>query len=104
MLDAAQRALRIAGESSAAQLAADDTRLFAIIKFIEIVGEASTKVTDATKQRSPTIQWRTIRLMRNRLIHGYDSIDIAIVHRTLREFVPPLIADLGRALAEWPGQ
>ena len=103
MLDAARRAVRIAGDSSITDLAADDTRLFATVKFIEIVGEASTKVSDATKQRTPMIQWRAIRLMRNRLIHGYDSVDVAIVHRTIHEFVPPLIADLEQILSTWPG-
>ncbi len=103
MLDAARRAVAIAGESSALDLTADDVRLFAIVKFIEIIGEASTKVSEATKQRTPTIQWRAIRLMRNRLIHGYNSIDVGIVHQTIHEFIPPLIADLERALAAWPG-
>ena len=93
----------IARESCAADLAADDVRLFAIIKFIEIVGEALTKVTEATTQRTPTIQWRAVRLMRNRLIHGYDSIDVAIVRRTIHEFIAALVAELERVITSWPG-
>ena len=41
--------------------------------------------------------------MRNRLIHGYDSIDEQIVYRTLTNRLPPLIAELERVLATWPG-
>ena len=40
--------------------------------------------------------------MRNRIIHGYDTIDTAVVWGTVRLAVPPLIVELERALAAWP--
>ena len=42
--------------------------------------------------------------MRNRLIHGYDSIDVAIVHRTIHKFIAALFTDLERVLTSWPGE
>jgi len=41
--------------------------------------------------------------MRNRLIHGYDTVNFNILWDTIELALPPLIADLERALATWPG-
>jgi len=103
MLESAQRAIRIAGTMSQEALAHDEVRLLAVVKSIEVIGEASTKVSQSTRTRHAAIDWQGIRGMRNRLIHGYDSIDEQIVYRTLTNRLPPLIADLERALATWPG-
>lgn len=102
MLDAARRALRIAHGLDAAALAADEVRSLAVIKSIETIGEASTKVSTPTLARLPAIDWRGVRQMRNRLIHGYDTVDPARVFDALSLDVPPLIAELERALATWP--
>ncbi|MBL8763059.1 MAG: DUF86 domain-containing protein [Phycisphaerae bacterium] len=102
MLESAERAMRIAGGLSSDALASDETKLLAVVKSIEVVGEASAKVSESTRERLPAIPWRAIRLMRNRMIHGYDTIDTAIVHRTVVEYLPSLIHKLGRALASWP--
>lgn len=95
--------MRIAARCTAATLAADEIRLLAVIKSIEIIGEASTKVSEATQRRLPAIDWQGVRQMRNRLIHGYDSVDPERVWDALSIDVPPLIAELDRALANWPG-
>lgn len=76
--------------------------MLAVVKSIEVIGEASTKVSDATQQQLPAIDWSGIRQMRNRLIHGYDTIDPARVWDALSIDVPPLIAGLEAALASWP--
>ena len=99
MLESAQRAVRIADGLDDAALAADEVRLLAIVKSIEIIGEASTRVSETTRARCPEIDWIAIRGMRNRLIHGYDAIDERIVFATLRNRLPGLIANLTAALA-----
>jgi uncharacterized protein with HEPN domain len=103
MVESAHRAVRIASGLTEASLAVDEVRMLAVVKSIEIIGEASTKVSQATQQRLPSIDWRGVRQMRNRLIHGYDTIDPARVWDALSIDVPPLIAELERALAAWPG-
>lgn len=75
MVESARRAVRIATGLTAASLAADEVRLLAVTKSIEIIGEASTKVSEPTQRRVPAIDWQGVRHMRNRLIHGYDTID-----------------------------
>ena len=102
MLESARRTIRIADGMTQATLESDEVRLLAIVKSIEVIGEASAKVSTATCARLPGIAWRGIRTMRNRMIHGYDTIDTAIVWQTIVEYLPSLIGELERAIAAWP--
>jgi uncharacterized protein with HEPN domain len=102
MADSARRAVRIASGMTEMTLAEDEIRLLAIVKSIEVIGEASTKVSEATQKRLAAVDWHGIRQMRNRLIHGYDTIDPARVWDALSLDVPPLIRELEQALAHWP--
>jgi uncharacterized protein with HEPN domain len=70
MVESARRAVRIASGLTAASLAADEVRMLAVVKSIEVIGEASTKVSEATRKRLPAIDRQGVRQMRNRLIHG----------------------------------
>lgn len=102
MLEAARRVVRYCTGMSSASLGADEMRLLAVVKSIEVIGEASTKVSIPTQARVPALDWKGIRLMRNRLIHGYDTIDIARVWDAVEIDIPPLVAALDRALSTWP--
>jgi uncharacterized protein with HEPN domain len=102
MLEAACRVERYCAGLNPAALEADEMRLLAVVKSIEVIGEASTRVSDATKGRVSRIDWQGVQRMRNRLIHGYDTIDPARVWNASTVEVPPLIAELERALAAWP--
>lgn len=99
MLDSARRVIRIVDGMTATTLAHDEVRLLAVVKSIEIIGEASTKVGLAAQSLASGIDWRGVRLMRNRLIHGYDTIDVARVWDAIEVDVPPLIRELERVLA-----
>jgi uncharacterized protein with HEPN domain len=103
MVESARRAVRIASGLTAEALAADEIRALAVVKSIEIIGEAATKVGEATRQRLAGIDWDGVRQMRNRLIHGYDSIDMARVWDALSIDVPPLIREIEQAMSQWPG-
>lgn len=102
MLEAAQRVERYCAGLNRAALEADEMRLLAVVKSIEVIGEASTKINDTTCAGITGIDWRGVRRMRNRLIHGYDTIDAARVWDAVEIDVPPLIAALSTALAAWP--
>lgn len=99
MLEAARLAVRFCDGASEDDLGRDDMLRLAVVKALETIGEASTKISDATRDGVPTIDWWAIRRMRNRLIHGYNSIDTAIVWRTVGSALPILIAELERLLA-----
>ncbi|MFM9958871.1 MAG: DUF86 domain-containing protein [Phycisphaerales bacterium] len=101
MLESAPRATRICG-TSIAELRADEVRQLAVVKCIEIVGEASSRVSAEGMAALPELAWRGMKTMRNRLIHGYDTIDIELVWRTIRDDLPMLIERLESALGESP--
>lgn len=67
---------------------------------LEIIGEAATRVTDATQKRNPAIPWAQVIGMRNRLIHGYDVIDLDILWQTVVEDVPSLLNALERIVIQ----
>jgi uncharacterized protein with HEPN domain len=73
--------------------------LFAIIRAIEVVGEAASKVSNETKNAAPDVPWIAIVGLRNRLIHGYFDIDTDVVWKTVTEEIPALLRSL-KALAE----
>lgn len=98
MLDAAREAIAFASGETLASLGRDRKLALAIIKDVEIIGEAASKVSQRTRERHPDIPWQPIIAMRNRLIHGYFDIDFDQVWSAVTEDLPPLIAELERAI------
>lgn len=68
--------------------------LLAVVKAIEIVGEAAAKITKERQAETPQIPWPQIISMRNRLTHAYFDIDTDVVWQTVIEDLPELIRDL----------
>ncbi len=66
----------------------------AVIRRFLIIGEASNRISETTQQSFPTIPWRLIKGMRNRLVHEYDDIDLDTVWETLQKNLPILIVEL----------
>src|SRR5207249_2207756 len=100
MLDSARRAVRILQGDAASKLGNDDVRLLAIVKSIEVIGEAASRVSAETRVRLVALPWQQIVGMRNRLIHGYDDIDVQLVFETVERDLPELIALLEAELEE----
>jgi uncharacterized protein with HEPN domain len=100
MLEAAQEAVSFAAGRTAADLAQDRMLALALVKCIEIIGEAASKVGPNTRNRFEQIPWLDIVGMRNRLIHAYFDIDFDRVLDTITADLPPLIASLESALGE----
>ena len=76
----------------------------ALVRLLEIVGEAAAKVTPATQVANPVIPWPQIIGLRNRLVHGYDSVDFDILWDIVQFDLPPMIAELQRILAGLSGR
>jgi uncharacterized protein with HEPN domain len=79
MIDAAESLEQFIAGRERTDLATDRMLLFAIIRAIELIGEAASRVTNETKDGIPDIPWIAIVGMRNRLIHGYFDIDADVV-------------------------
>jgi uncharacterized protein with HEPN domain len=100
MRDAAREALAFAKGKQRMDLDRDRQLALALLKCIEIVGEASTAISLETTSRYPEIPWRQIRGMRNRLIHGYYEIDLDVVWDTVALNLGPLVVALDRIVPE----
>jgi uncharacterized protein with HEPN domain len=88
----------VAGKS---RTALDASRILslAIVRLLEIVGEAAGRVPDDARQAHPKIPWSQIIGMRNRLIHGYDQVDLDIVWVVVTSDLPALVAQLDQIAA-----
>jgi uncharacterized protein with HEPN domain len=75
MRDFAGKAIPAAGSRLRCDLDSDDVFAAAMERFIEIIGEAASRVSEATRQRISGVPWYEIVGMRNRLIHGSASVD-----------------------------
>lgn len=94
MLDAAREAVSFAGGHARADLDNNRMLVLSLVKSVEILGEAATKISAETRARYPAIPWANIVAMRNRLIHGYFDINLDIVWATVTDDLPGLIAQL----------
>ena len=98
MLDAASEAVKSARGRSREDLDRDKVWALGLVKCVEIIGEAAGKVSDETRAKLPQIPWAPIVGMRNRLVHAYFELDLEQVWKTVTEDLPPLIAELKKAL------
>jgi uncharacterized protein with HEPN domain len=83
MIEAIQAAMEFVSGRQAADLETGRMLLFALVRAIEVVGEAAAagKVSDELRLRAPDIPWNLILSMRNRLLHAYFDIDRDIILR-----------------------
>ena len=98
MLEAARQAVGVASERVREDLDRDRFLVLGLMKCLEIVGEAASKLSVETRVRYPDIPWPQIIGMRNRLIHAYFDINLDRMWDTLKEDLPSLIQTLERVL------
>jgi uncharacterized protein with HEPN domain len=98
MLDASREALSFISGHQLDELRENRVLLLALVKCVEIIGEAASRVSDELRIAAPHIPWRNIVAMRNRLIHGYSNINPDIVWKTISEEIPLLIEQVGNML------
>lgn len=101
MRDAGREALRFAAGRTRADLDTDRQLLLSIVKDVEIVGEAASRMSPELRERHPELPWAAIVAMRNRLIHAYFDIDHDIVWNTVLADLPPLLSAI-EAILESP--
>src|SRR4051794_6695093 len=98
MLEYAREAVALMENRTRADLDRDRALGLAIIRCVEIIGEAASRVSHSVQNSYPNIPWPEIISMRNRLIHGYDLVDYEIVWSTVRDDLPPLISELEKLI------
>ena len=99
MLDAARKAHRFLSGRSANELGSDELLSLALTHLLEIVGEAAKRVSEGFRLSHPEIPWGEAARTRDRLVHGYMSVDLEVVWEIVTKDFPPLISRL-EALVE----
>lgn len=69
----------------------DEKTQYAVIRCLEIIGEAVKRIPDDYRQSHPDIPWKSMAGMRDRLIHGYDVVDNEIIWVTVKETIPGIL-------------
>lgn len=94
MLDAAYKARAFMQNRSHSELESDEMLALAVVRLLEILGEAAVRVSPTTQAELPAIPWRQIAGTRNRLIHGYFNVDLEIIWAIVQHDLPACIAAL----------
>ena len=102
MLTFASDAIELLGERDAAALRDDMRTRYALIRAVELVGEAATRVSSGTRDQLSGVPWREVIGMRNILVHGYDGINLNVVVNVVLDHMPALIAEIRRVLGQDP--
>lgn len=101
MIDAIEAARCFAAGRDRSHLDSDQMLLFALVRAVEIVGEAASKMSTDARAELPEVPWVAVVGMRNRLVHAYFDIDPDILWTTVTQALPELLAQLkGTALPE----
>lgn len=100
MLDAAREAIAFTQDRARDDLRGDRMLLLAVIKDIEIIGEAASRISPDGKAEVPDIPWARIVAMRNRLTHGYFDWDLNAVWSTVNTNLPDLVTNVERFLRQ----
>ena len=90
----ATEAIELVGGKARPTVEGDRVLSLALTRLLELIGEAATRVAQDVRDRHPHIPWRDVISLRNRLTHGYDTINFAVLWQIVERDLPPLIRDL----------
>ena len=101
ILDAMEKAEILIENVTYDQFEADFRINFAVVRALEIVGEATKRLPLALRDEYPNIPWREMAGMRDRIIHGYDIVDLRIVRDTTRHRIPIVKPQIQQILMDY---
>lgn len=85
---------------SAGVFMADKKTVNAVVRSLEIIGEATRKIPEGIRERYPDVPWEEIIGMRNLLIHEYFGVDLDILWQTIQEDLAPLETAINTMIKE----
>ncbi len=103
ILSHSREAVDICQGKTRSDLDSDRLLNLALTRLIEIVGEAANRIPDSVQAKYPDFPWMQMIGARNRLIHGYDSVDYDILWTIVHQDLPSVIAQVERILNQRTG-
>lgn len=103
MLDHAREAAKLLEGKTRDELEGERVLQLALVRLVEIIGEAAARVSKDSQARYQRVPWADVIGMRNKLIHGYDTVDLAILWDTVINELPPLVKTLEQVLQDEAG-
>ena len=101
---AMEKAERFVANMSYEDFIKDEKTVFAVLRAIEVIGEAVKHIPMDFRMKFPDIPWRDIAGMRDVLVHGYFAVDLETVWETIKTNIPKTKPSFIRALKEIKGE
>ena len=104
ILDAMDKAEILLQDVTFDDFVADFRINFAVVRALEIIGEATKRLPMRLRDEYPDIPWRNMAGMRDRIIHGYDTVDLQIVWDVVKVDIPRIKPLIRQILADYQEQ
>ncbi len=78
----------------------DDKTSYAVIRALELVGEATKRIPQEVRKKHPEVPWRSMAGIRDKLIHDYVTVNLELVWKTVIEDLPDLLPKIDRIIEE----
>lgn len=102
IIQAAEEIISFVGSSTFDAFVANPVLISAVLYKFIVMGEATYRLSDEIKAQHPDIEWHRMRGIRNRVAHGYDDVDYAVLWATINESLLPLLEKLKKLIPPEP--
>ncbi len=100
ILDAMDKVRQFTGGMTLEEFSADDRTTFAVVRALEIIGEATKNIPARIRSMYPEVPWKQMAGTRDKIIHEYFGVDLTIVWKTAKEEVPAVRPVIEKVLQE----
>jgi uncharacterized protein with HEPN domain len=100
MLEHADKAIRFVQGMDESMFRHDEKTIFAVIRALEVIGEAAKNIPEPIRNKYPHIPWRDMAGMRDKLIHHYFGVDLKTIWKTVTQDLPILQVEIKTVVAQ----